>query len=103
MKEEFLNAVKSRRTIYGIGKEKIVSEDKILEIVKLAVTHSPSSFNSQSSRAVVLFGTNHDKLWDLTKKMLRKIVPPENFAQTASKIDSFHAGYGTICILRIKM
>jgi predicted oxidoreductase (fatty acid repression mutant protein) len=96
MGKEFLDAVVSRRTLYGIGNQKIVSEDKIIEIVKTAVTHSPSSFNSQSSRAVVLFGANHERLWDLTKETLAKIVPPENFAQTASKIDSFHAGYGTV-------
>jgi hypothetical protein len=45
---------------------------------------------------VTLFGAESDKLWNITKEELRKIVPAENFAQTEAKLDSFAAGAGTV-------
>ncbi|AJA46467.1 nitroreductase [Clostridium pasteurianum DSM 525 = ATCC 6013] len=94
--KNFFDAVATRRTFYGISKESPVSDERIQEIIEHAVKHTPSSFNSQSARVVLFLGKNHDKLWDITKEALRKIVPPENFAETESKIDSFKNGYGTI-------
>lgn len=58
--------------------------------------YTPSAFNSQSARVVLLLGKEHDKLWDITKEALRKVVPAENFAPTEEKINSFKSGYGTI-------
>lgn len=93
----FFDAVRNRRTYYSIGKEKIVSENKILEIVNNAVKYTPSSFNSQSSRAVVLLNENHEKLWEIVKNELKEILPKENFEQLKQKIENcFQSGYGTI-------
>ncbi len=96
MSKDFYNAVKDRRTYYGISKESTVSDDRIQEIINDAVKHTPSAFNSQSGRVIVLLGQNHDKLWDLTKEELGKIVPAENFSSTEQKINSFKSGYGTV-------
>ena len=96
MSKDFSNAIKNRRTVYGISKQSPVSEDRIQEIINEAVLHTPSAFNSQSGRVVLLFGANHDKLWDITKEELRKIVPAANFAPTEEKINSFKNGYGTV-------
>lgn len=96
MSKDFYNAVKDRRSFYGISKESTVSNTRLQEIVNDAVKYAPTAFNSQSSRVMVLLGVHHDKLWDLTKEELRKLVPPENFSSTESKIDSFKNGYGTV-------
>ncbi|AIQ52376.1 MULTISPECIES: nitroreductase family protein [Paenibacillus] len=96
MSKTFLEAVEARRSVYAISKESPISDDKIKEIVEAAVLHSPTSFNSQSSRAVVLLGEQHDKLWDITAETLRKIVPTEQFEGTAQKLASFKAGYGSV-------
>ncbi len=96
MAKDFYTAVKDRRSIYGISKEAVVSDERILEVVHHAVKHVPSSFNSQSGRVVVLLGEHHDKLWDITKEALRKIVAEEQFAPTEAKINSFRSGYGTV-------
>ncbi|CJI81704.1 nitroreductase family protein [Streptococcus pneumoniae] len=61
-----------------------------------AVKHTPSAFNSQSARVVVLLGEQHDKLWDITKETLRKIVPENSFAPTEEKMNAFKSGYGTV-------
>lgn len=96
MSKNFFDAVKERRTFYGIGKESVISQEKLQEIVNNAMLHSPTAFNSQSGRILLLIGEHHDKLWDLTKDILKKIVPEEAFSQTEEKINSFKAGYGTI-------
>ncbi|WP_336786366.1 nitroreductase family protein [Paenibacillus sp. MMO-177] len=92
----FLEAVKARRTYYGISKKSTITDDQIISLVQEAVKYSPSSFNSQSARAVVLLGDNHDKLWNIVKETLRKIVPADQFASTEQRVDSFKAGYGSV-------
>lgn len=96
MSKDFFTAVADRRTFYGISKESMVSDDRIKEIIEHAVKHVPSAFNSQSARVVILLGDHHDKLWDITKDSLRKVVPAEQFSSTEDKINSFKSGYGTI-------
>lgn len=92
----FLSAIEARRSLYAISNEKVVSEKRVQEIVEFAVNHTPSAFNSQSSRVVVLFGEQSNKFWDIVTETLRKVVPADNFASTQEKMDTFNAGYGTI-------
>ncbi|PFW90402.1 nitroreductase [Bacillus pseudomycoides] len=96
MAKDFYSAIEDRRSIYAISKEQVVSDEKIQEVVNHAVKYTPSSFNSQSARVVVLLGEQHDKLWDITKETLRKIVPENNFAPTEEKMNAFKSGYGTV-------
>jgi predicted oxidoreductase (fatty acid repression mutant protein) len=96
MEKNFYDAVANRRTFYGISKEAVASDEKIKEIVEHAVKYTPSAFNSQSTRVVLLLEKQHDKLWDITKEALRKVVPEDQFASTEEKINSFKNGYGTV-------
>ncbi|MGW8426530.1 nitroreductase family protein [Peribacillus simplex] len=96
MTKDFYTAIKERRSYYGINKEVQVTDEKIKEIVEFAVKHTPSAFNSQSSRLVVLTGSAHDKLWDITTQALRKAVGDRDFSGTQQKMDSFKAGYGSV-------
>lgn len=93
----FLETMESRRTFYAIDKNIKVSEAEIKSILEKIVLHVPSAFNSQTTRMILLLNKNHEKLWDITKETLRKIVKPEAFEATENKINgSFAAGYGTI-------
>ncbi|MFB6364178.1 nitroreductase family protein [Paenibacillus elgii] len=96
MANEFLTLAQKRRTIYTLSKESTVPDDKIREIVYEAVKHTPSAFNSQSARAVILFGKHHEKLWEITTQVLKAIVPEDQFASTQERMDGFRAAYGTI-------
>ena len=97
MEKSFFDVVKNRRTNYSISKEPVVSDERIQEIVNEAVKHTPSAFNSQSARVVVLLGEQHNKLWDIVKAEVKKIAPAENFQATEDKINgSFRSGYGSI-------
>lgn len=97
MAKSFKEALENRRSYYSISNESLIKDSEIEDIIKFAVKHIPSSFNSQSTRVVLLLGDNHLKLWEITKKLLQEIVSPETFIATKAKIDGcFASGYGTV-------
>ncbi|WP_024890664.1 nitroreductase family protein [Luteimonas huabeiensis] len=96
MSNPFIEASRRRRTQYALGDRLPLSQDETAELIKEAVRLSPSSFNSQSSRAVILFGAQSRRFWEIVKDALRAIVPAESFAATEQKIDGFAAGAGTV-------
>lgn len=96
MNKELYRVITQRRTFYGISKEYVASDERIAEIVERATKYTPSAFNSQSARTVLLLGKQHDRFWDITMDSLRKIVPADSFKATEDKINSFKNGYGTV-------
>jgi predicted oxidoreductase (fatty acid repression mutant protein) len=92
----FWDVIKERRTYYALNKEAPTSDDRIIELVRDAILHMPSAFNSQSARLIVLLKADHDKFWELVKEVLKPIVPTEVFPTTEKKINKFKAGYGTV-------
>ena len=92
----FIQEIENRRTIYNIGSQVSQSNQEIEVLIKKAIRLSPSAFNSQSSRAVILFDDSHQKFWDIVKNTLQKLVPENAFEGTAKKIASFAAGKGTV-------
>ncbi|GEO25953.1 nitroreductase [Alicyclobacillus acidoterrestris] len=96
MAKDFYEALRGRRSYYGISDESPISDERIQEIVEEAVKYTPSSFNSQSTRIVLLLGKEHQKLWDITTEVLRAVVPQGQFASTQQKMESFRAGHGTV-------
>ncbi len=93
---DFLTAIKTRRSVYAISKSSPISDERIEEIIREAVKFTPSAFNSQSTRIVLLLGKEHEKLWNHTADILKTIVPADQFASTQQKMDSFTVGHGTI-------
>ena len=91
-----INLFTRRRTQYAIGKKLPISEAQVEALILEAVRQAPSSFNSQSSRVVVLFGAQHEKLWNITREVLRPMVPADAFVKTDAKMDSFAAGAGSV-------
>lgn len=91
-----LDAFRKRRSQYVLGKNLPISQEETTALIKEAVRQAPSSFNSQSSRALILFGEQSVKFWELVKDALRKIVPAEAFGQTEDKLNRFAAGAGTV-------
>ena len=97
MTKTFKEAIKNRRTFYQIDNKSTLSEKELLDLIRFAVEHVPSAFNSQTTRVVLLTGEAHQKLWNIVKNTLRKQIPAEAFVKTEQKIDgSFACGYGTI-------
>ncbi|HCH50895.1 MAG TPA: nitroreductase [Proteus sp.] len=96
MSNKFTDLMKQRRTIYHLGNQLPIDEEKVIATIKEAVKESPSAFNSQTSRVVVLFGEQHHALWNIVKNTLKKLIPADAFCATEAKIDSFAAGAGSI-------
>ncbi|KAH3920271.1 hypothetical protein HBI56_067690 [Parastagonospora nodorum] len=94
--KSFLDAVKERRTYYALNKEAPISDKRITEIAEQAVLHVPSSFNSQSTRLVVLLNKDHDTFWGHVLDVLKPLVPEDQFPSTAERINGFKGAYGTI-------
>ncbi|HAC69141.1 MAG TPA: nitroreductase family protein [Pseudomonas sp.] len=96
MSNAFIDTIKRRRSQYALGKNLPLAQDQVTALIQDAVKLSPSAFNSQSSRAVILFGAESDKFWGFVMQALRQIVPADAFAATEGKINSFAAGAGTV-------
>jgi hypothetical protein len=94
--KSFLDAVKERRTYYALNKEAPISDKRITEIAEQAVLHVPSSFNSQSTRLVVLLNKDHDTFWGHVLDVLKPLVPEDQFPSTAERINGFKGAYGTV-------
>ena len=96
MSSAYFSAVKARRTIYTLKKESTIDDKKIEEIVSQTILHAPSSFNSQSTRVVILLKEEHNKLWDIAKDALKAVVSAEQYAATEQKLNMFQGAYGTV-------
>lgn len=97
MSNVFLDLIHKRRTIYAIGRHVNHSPEYLSDLIQQAIKQSPSSFNSQSSRAVILFNTEHEKFWNFVKAQLKTYAKDEASAlKTEAKMDSFIAGFGTV-------
>lgn len=96
MSNTALNSFTKRRTQYSLGKQLPISQADAGALIQEAIRQAPSAFNSQSSRAVILFSAESVKFWELVKDALRPMVPAESFGTTEKKLDSFAAGAGTV-------
>ena len=97
MSNQFLDLIQKRRSIYALGKNLSQTPEQLAELIQTAIKESPSSFNSQSSRAVILFNAEHEKFWNFVKVALQSYAADEQAAaKTAAKMDSFAAGVGTV-------
>ena len=95
--DSFLSAVKARRTYYQLESSSPISDERIQEIVNQVILHTPSSFNSQSTRALVLVGDEHKKLWgDIVKPAVKAVAPADAWPGSEKKLTGFENAYGTV-------
>ena len=100
MNSTFNKLTAQRRSIYALGDQLTNSPEDIYDLIITAIKNSPTAFNSQTVRAVVLFGKSSDKVWDIVEVALKEVVKdPQAFAKTQQKIASFRAGFGTVLFL----
>ncbi|KAK2755789.1 hypothetical protein FQN54_005939 [Arachnomyces sp. PD_36] len=98
----FVELAKNRRTHYALSPTSPVPDSEIEQLVKDAALHVPSSFNTQSTRLVLLLHDQHKKLWDLTIGVFEGLVeagkiPKEMWeGHTQPKLQGMRNGYGTV-------
>ena len=96
MKHEFLDLIKLRRSRYDLTNKSTLPQDEIVKLVQESVKHTPSPFNSQSTRVLLLCGVRHKQFWDIVRHELQQIIPADKFAPTEEKLAAFSAAHGTI-------
>ncbi|KAI9152284.1 nitroreductase [Paramyrothecium foliicola] len=96
MAESFLEAVKSRRTWYNLDRNLPITQDRIDTIARDAVQIEPGAYNSQSNRAVLLFGVEHERLWEVITDVSKDDGPEDLWASRNKKTAAFAAASGTV-------
>ena len=94
--QTIMQNAEARRSVYALDHNLPLPPEKIAAIVRHALRYSPSPFNSHSVRLLVLFGAEHEKLWDIALDELRKIVPAEHFQPTEDKLNMFKAAAASV-------
>ncbi|MFW5888965.1 MAG: nitroreductase family protein [Bacillota bacterium] len=93
---DFLESLKIRRSNYNINNDINLSDKKLKTFLAEILKNTPSAFNSQSQRMLLLLNEKHNLFWDKLLLILKDLVKAENFKKTKTKIAGFKAGYGTI-------
>ncbi|KAL6929227.1 hypothetical protein ACO0SA_002567 [Hanseniaspora valbyensis] len=90
-----LKSIASRRTIYALKPElpSGVTIDEIKEITESILKHTPSAFNSQPNKVLILTGAAHKKVWE---QVVEAIPTDDGKKRPQSAADE---AYGTIVFL----
>ena len=96
------DSLKTRRSIYGLGKLSNSANACLEDSVKSCLLNCPTPFNVQSARVAVLFGKSHQHFWDGVWRNLKKVIPSSGQKKIKEKIESFAAAHGTILFFEDK-
>ncbi|KAL2753194.1 hypothetical protein ACRALDRAFT_1077639 [Sodiomyces alcalophilus JCM 7366] len=95
--QAFLDMAKNRRTYYKLSSEIPISKERVQEIVNELMLHCPTPYNSQATRAVILFGDEHKKLWDIATEIMEPILAPKIGAEAVSaRFNGFRDSAATV-------
>lgn len=95
--QEFLQLIKQRRSIHALNNTPILPDGELISLIKSTVRESPSAFNSQTSRVVILLGEDHKNYWsNIVQPSMRKAITDEaTWAHIGPRYDLFKQAYGT--------
>ncbi|SCV02978.1 LANO_0G01398g1_1 [Lachancea nothofagi CBS 11611] len=91
----FLDTIASRRTIYALKPqlpENIELKD-VQDVVQAIIKHTPTAFNSQINRAMILTGESHKRLWN----HVYETIPIENFKKRP--LSARDEAFGTVVFM----
>ncbi|KAL3426481.1 nitroreductase [Phlyctema vagabunda] len=94
--DNFVTAISSRISCYNLINSSPISDSQIDKLISSVVTHTPSAFNVQSARAVVLLKHEHEKLWDIGDALLKKNMPATAYQALAPKVRGYRSAYGSV-------
>ena len=107
--DALVQATNERRSIYKLGNKSPVPDSKIEELFQSAILNIPSSFNTQSTRLVLLLHKEHERLWDIVIDTMGDLVttgavPEEMWKNnTLPKLQGFKKAVGTVCSLSLSL
>ena len=92
------DALTLRRSIYALGQDMPISDEKLIKTVEQCMEHCPTAFNAQSSRVAILLAAKHTQFWKLVADALKKVTPSEKQAAALQRVADFAAAHGTILL-----
>ena len=93
----FTDLQTKRRSIYALGKDVELSNQELIDTIQGAVLNTPTAFNSQTSRVVILLDEESDAFWnEIAYSELDKVTPAEAFEGTKERLNGFAQAKGTI-------
>lgn len=94
---EFINLYKKRRTVYNLENKISCTNEELIASIKEVITNSPTAFNCQSAKVILLLNKEHINFWNhLVLNELEKVTPAPFFEKTKKKMASFANSYGTL-------
>lgn len=94
--ESLFAAAETRISCYDLTKSSPILPARIQEIIEQSVKHAPSSFNVQSTRAVILIKDDHETLWDIADRVAKSKHPQAHEKMLSKMIAGFKGAYGTV-------
>jgi predicted oxidoreductase (fatty acid repression mutant protein) len=92
----FLQVIEQRRSINPLDATYLQPKEELIASLQSILTYTPSSFNKQTQRMVLLLEHSHQQFWDLVIYAIQRIVPVEQFERSKAKISLFRNSLGTV-------
>lgn len=92
----FIKILESRHSEYDLSKDVKINNAALQASIENVLKYTPSAFNSQSQRILMLLGDQHDALWSYLIGKMRVILDKDQFVKTEEKLSGFKNAYGTI-------
>ncbi len=94
------DAIKNRQSLHVLSDDVQIPDALVQDIVRDAILHSPTPFNCQSGRTVVLLKEEHKKFWGMAHEVAKAAVAPPVFEKSFEpRIKMFRAAYGTVSLV----
>ncbi|KDN53416.1 Nitroreductase [Tilletiaria anomala UBC 951] len=97
--QAFLDGVKARRSIHQNTDKEILGQDELITPVSDTIKYSPSAFNSQSSRAIILLGKAHKNYWN---EFVPQNLGENQLKAVQKRLPWFAAAQGTVIFFEDK-
>ena len=85
-----------RRSLYDLSADLPITTEELHGLLRDILRTTPSGFNSQTARLVLLSGAEHRQAWDVIQRCVQPLTEPAAFEKTVAKMDGFRRAAGTI-------
>ena len=68
---DFYKAMENRRTIHHLSNEAVISQERLEQVIGNALNFTPTAFNAQEQRLVLLTYEKHVWFWNQVKSALK--------------------------------